>query len=172
MSAPPGLGSGAFCVARLRSARQTRGMAFEFKLERRVEFSETDAAGIVHFSNFFRYMEAAEHAFFRSLGHSVMLKDFAPPLGFPRVHADCDYRAPLRFEDRFEIHLLVREKRAKALSYVFKFRNLSVDPAVEVARGHLTVVCVAHEADGRLAATRIPEVLADQLEVAPAEALG
>ena len=146
-------------------------MPSEFKITRRVEFSETDAAGIVHFSNFFRYMEAAEHAFFRSLGHSVMLKDFDPPLGFPRVHADCDYRAPLRFEDRFEIHLLVREKRAKALSYRFTFRNLSIEPPVEVARGHLTVVCVTHEADGRLASTRIPSALADRIEVAPPEAI-
>jgi acyl-CoA thioester hydrolase len=43
-------------------------MAFEYKVRRRVEFSETDMAGIVHYSNFFRYMEAAEHEFFRSLG--------------------------------------------------------------------------------------------------------
>ena len=40
-------------------------MACEHRLQRRVEFSETDAAGIVHFSNFFRYMEGAEHAFLR-----------------------------------------------------------------------------------------------------------
>ena len=46
-------------------------MAYEFKVRRRVEFSETDMAGIVHYSNFFRYMEAAEHAFFRSLGLSI-----------------------------------------------------------------------------------------------------
>ena len=40
-------------------------MPCEFKVVRRVEFSETDMAGIVHYSNFFRYMEAAEHGFFR-----------------------------------------------------------------------------------------------------------
>ena len=40
--------------------------------ERTVEFSETDMAGIVHYSNFFRYMESAEHAFFRALGFSVV----------------------------------------------------------------------------------------------------
>ena len=62
-------------------------MPYEFKAVRRVEFSETDMAGIVHFSNFFRYMETAEHAFYRSLGFSVTLNDFDPPLGFPRVHA-------------------------------------------------------------------------------------
>jgi YbgC/YbaW family acyl-CoA thioester hydrolase len=100
-------------------------MAFEFKVQRRVEFSETDAAGIVHFSNFFRYMESVEHAFFRSLGHSVMWRDHQPPLGFPRVHAECDYQSPLRFEDLVEIHLLVREKRPRSLSLQIRFRNLS-----------------------------------------------
>ncbi|MEQ2009187.1 MAG: acyl-CoA thioesterase, partial [Limisphaerales bacterium] len=47
-------------------------MASEFKALRRVEFSETDMAGIVHYSNFFKYMETAEHAFFRSLGFSII----------------------------------------------------------------------------------------------------
>ena len=46
-------------------------VAYEFKIVREVEFSDTDMAGIMHFSNFFRFMEAAEHAFFRSLGLSI-----------------------------------------------------------------------------------------------------
>ena len=147
-------------------------MAYEFKLQRRVEFSETDAAGIVHFSNFFRYMESVEHAFFRSLGHSVMWQDHQPPLGFPRVHAECDYRSPLRFEDLVEIHLLVREKRPRSLSYQIRFRNLGVHPSREAARGLLTVVCVSKNPDGTFTPTRIPARLADLLKVAPPEALG
>ena len=46
-------------------------MAYEYKIVREVEFSDTDMAGIMHFSNFFRFMEAAEHGFFRSLGLSI-----------------------------------------------------------------------------------------------------
>ena len=53
-------------------------MAYEFKAIRRVEFAETDMAGIVHYSNFFRYMETAEHGFFRSLGLSVVMDQFDP----------------------------------------------------------------------------------------------
>jgi YbgC/YbaW family acyl-CoA thioester hydrolase len=146
-------------------------MAYEFRLQRRVEFSETDAAGIVHFSNFFRYMESVEHAFFRSLGHSVMLKDHGPPLGFPRVHAECDYQSPLRFEDLVEMHLLVREKKPKTLSYQIRFLNLSAPPGREVARGVLTVVCVAKNADGGFTSTRIPHELAEKIHVAPPELL-
>ena len=46
-------------------------MPTEFSIPRRVQFSETDMAGIAHFSNFFRMMEEVEHAFFRSVGLSV-----------------------------------------------------------------------------------------------------
>ena len=46
-------------------------MPYEFRCRQRVEFADTDMAGIVHFSNFFRYMERAEHEFLRSLGLSV-----------------------------------------------------------------------------------------------------
>ncbi|MBI2929504.1 MAG: acyl-CoA thioesterase [Verrucomicrobia bacterium] len=147
-------------------------MAYEFKIQRRVEFSETDMAGIVHYANFFRYMETAEHAFFRSLGFSVVQQQHNPPLGFPRVHAECDYLKPLRFEDLVEIHLLVREKKAKALSYLFRFRNLSAEPVVDVARGGLTVVCVAHHADGRMTSVPIPKEIAEKIRVAPPELLG
>jgi len=141
-------------------------MAYEFKVVRRVEFSDTDMAGIVHYSNFFRYMEAAEHEFFRSLGFSVVTRQVDPPLGWPRVHAECDYQQPLYFEDEFEVHMLVSEKKSKSLSYVFRFRKLNAQPQVEVARGSLTVVCVTHR-QGKMIAATIPKILADKIEVAP-----
>ena len=47
-------------------------MASSFQTHRRVEFCETDMAGIVHFSNFYKWMEQAEHEFFRSLGLSIV----------------------------------------------------------------------------------------------------
>jgi acyl-CoA thioester hydrolase len=149
-------------------------MAYEFKAVRRVEFSETDMAGIVHFSNFFRYMETAEHAFYRSLGFSVLLDQFDPPLGFPRVHASCDFKKPLRFEDEVEIHMLVKEKRSRVLTYFFRFSKLPRDgePKTLVATGQVTVVCVTHKPDGGMEAVPIPPELAERIEAAPAEELG
>jgi YbgC/YbaW family acyl-CoA thioester hydrolase len=146
-------------------------MAYEFRLRRRVEFSETDMAGIVHYSNFFRYMESAEHAFFRSLGFSVVTREVDPPVGWPRVHASCDYMAPLRFEDEFEIQLLVTEKKSKSLTYEFRFRKIDGNASVEIARGALTVVCVRHEG-ARMKAATIPEAIAAKIEAAPAEERG
>ena len=94
--------------------------AHEFTITRRVEFSETDLAGIVHFSNFCRYMEHAEHAFFRSLDRSIVDRDLG--VGWPRVHLSCDFKKPLRFEDEVEIQLLVYRPRPvnpSATNFVF-----------------------------------------------------
>jgi len=143
-------------------------MAYQFKAVRRVEFSDTDMAGIMHYSNFFRFMETAEHAFFRSIGFSIVSDNVEPRVGWPRVHASCDFKAPLRFEDEVEIHLLVSEKKSKALSYLFIFRKLNAKPVVEIARGAVTVVCVRRRPDGSMAACNIPPVIADKIQVAPA----
>ena len=142
-------------------------MPYEFKATRRVEFSETDMAGIVHFSNFFRYMETVEHAFWRSLGRSVVMAQREPPLGLPRVHASCDFKRPLRFEDEVEIHLLVIEKKSKAVTYQFRFTKVNDPTREEVARGKLTVVCVTQDEEGQMKATPIPAAIADQIQVAP-----
>ncbi len=144
-------------------------MAYEFKVTRRVEFSETDMAGIVHYANFFRYMETAEHGFFRSLGFSIVTSSVEPPVGWPRVHAHCDFKKPLYFEDEVEIHLLVTEKKSKSLTYSFRFRKTNVSPHIEVAHGTLTVVCVTKDQAGKMTACAIPKNLADRIEVAPVE---
>lgn len=146
-------------------------MPWEFRATRRVEFSETDLAGIVHFSNFFRYMETVEHAFWRSLGSSIIMTQFDPPLGMPRVHASCDYRRPARFEDLLEMRLLVMEKRTRSLSYQIRFYRVEPGPPEELARGKLTVVCVRRTATGALESVPLPTALADQIQVAPAEIL-
>ena len=46
-------------------------MPCEYRLKRRVQFYETDMAGIVHFSWFFRYLEEAEHAMWREAGLTI-----------------------------------------------------------------------------------------------------
>ena len=143
-------------------------MAFEFKLTRQVEFSDTDMAGIMHFSNFFKFMEAAEHAFFRSLGFSIHTTGLDQPLGWPRVHAECDFSHPLRFEDLVEIRLLVFEKKEKSLVYRFLFRKLNGAETREVARGTLAVACVRRDTPGgKMTSVPIPSVIADKIEVAP-----
>ena len=58
-------------------------------MRRRVNFYECDPAGIVHLSNYYRYMEEAEHAFWRATGLALTAVHH---LGFPRVAAAFKYR--------------------------------------------------------------------------------
>ena len=142
-------------------------MAYEFKLTRQIDFAETDMAGIMHFSNFFRFMEAAETAFLRSLGLSIYPGDFHT-VGWPRVHADCDFRRPRRFEDLVEIQLLVRAKGAKSLTYTFIFRKLNEVPVREVARGSVVTACVARDKPGgKMTSVPIPPEISNLIDVAP-----
>jgi YbgC/YbaW family acyl-CoA thioester hydrolase len=145
-------------------------MPSEFKLTRRVEFAETDMAGIVHFSNFFRMMEATEHAFFRSLGFTIHGHENGATIGWPRVSASCDYRAPLRFEEEVEIHLLVAEVRSRSIRYQFIFRKAA--DGSEVARGQVAAVCATvDKTTGKLAPVAIPESIRALITPASATAL-
>ena len=151
-------------------------MAYEFKQIRTIEFVDTDMAGIVHFSNYFRFMESTEHAFFQSHGRRLHEHEGDGMTGFARVHAECDYRRPLRYLDRVEIHLLVARLGRSSLDYRFIFRRVGdqgepCEPE-EVAQGSLTVVCVRRSAPGdALQRAELPPELTAFLETAPAELL-
>jgi acyl-CoA thioester hydrolase len=141
-----------------------------------VQFSETDMAGIVHFSNFFRFMERTEHAFFRSLGLSIVERPGTiptmegNPVGWPRVHASCDFFTPLFFEDEVEVELLVEELRTRSIRYLFRVRKLDGTLAAE---GRIAAVCVQKDKEkGGMKAVEIPARVKDKLETAPAEVLG
>lgn len=113
-----------------------------FTYVRRVEFAETDAAGIVHFSMYFRYMEEAEHAMWRAAGLSI-----APPgadYGFPRVSASMDYHAPLRFEDHVEVSIRIVEAGSRTIRY----EALLARGDTRIATGTMTMVCVAKNGPG------------------------
>jgi YbgC/YbaW family acyl-CoA thioester hydrolase len=146
-------------------------MPYEFQVTRRVEFSETDLAGIMHFSNFFRFMESAEHAFFRSLGFSVIGSRSRVAVCLPRVHAECDYAVPLRFEDVVLIRLLVERKGQRSLTYQFRFCRLGGAAPEEVARGRLTVASVERQADGGMKSVPLPKAITSKIQQAPAQVL-
>jgi len=132
-----------------------------FVYRRRVQYPETDASGIVHFTNYFKYVEEAEHAMWRAAGLSIARHDAV--VGFPRVAASLEYKRPLRFEDEFDVHLLVAEKTGKTLRYEAVLRK---DGEI-VATGSLTVICVRSRPGEPVRATEIPPEIAERFEVAP-----
>ena len=144
-------------------------MPSEFTITRTVEFSETDMAGIMHFANFFYWMESCEAAFYRSL--ALPLISFVPGnvVGWPRVAVSCEYKSPLRFNDVVQVRLLVKEVRTKAVIFVFQFRKLSDGkPLPEImAQGEVAAVCVTAGADGVMVGQPIPPEVRAKLAVAP-----
>lgn len=133
-------------------------MASEFRMRRMVEFAETDMAGIMYFANYFTFMESVEHAFFRSLGFSVHGGDDGDTWGWARRAASMTYDRPLRYEDVVELHLTVRKKGTKSITYETRFLLGDGDDQTEVARGQITAVCVQKTPAGIRAAPMPAEI--------------
>lgn len=111
----------------------------EIHTEYVVQFSETDAAGLVHFSNFFRYMERAEWELFRATGLPLIEEQEGVLRGWPRVKAECSYVAPLRFGDALRIHLKIYEITDSSVTYAFRFYKVA-DKLTLLSRGSMTTV--------------------------------
>ena len=135
-------------------------MSTAFVVERRVEFCETDAAGIAHFSAFMCYMEQAEHALLRHLGTSVS-NDIGGGwhLSWPRVHVECDYRGAARFEDCLSIEVRIAKLGAKSVTYVFDFKLSDQS----IATGKVVAVCCRVHPGQPLQSTAIPDELRQKL---------
>jgi YbgC/YbaW family acyl-CoA thioester hydrolase len=112
-------------------------MAVVFRTTRRVEFADTDMAGIVHFANFFVWMESAEQGFLRSRGLSVAMTWEGQPIGFPRVAASCDYLRPVLFDDLLDVLVEAPAVGRKSVAYAIEFQH----NGHAVARGKVTSVC-------------------------------
>jgi acyl-CoA thioester hydrolase len=130
-------------------------MTAALTIQRRIQFAETDMAGVLHFSNYFRLMEEVEHAFFRSIGYGVVCDIDGVTVSWPRVSATCEYFAPLRFEDEVGIALRITHVGNKSLSYEVEFHR----GGDRVATGEITAICCAAGPNGAFRSMNIPEVL-------------
>ncbi|MCC7474782.1 MAG: acyl-CoA thioesterase [Pirellulales bacterium] len=112
-------------------------MPTPFHTSRFVEFSDTDMAGIMHFSAYFRFMEAAEHQLIRNLGFSVYSQTNGDVISFPRVAASCEFHSPAKCEDVLDIDVTVEHVGTKSVKYGFVFSQ----HGRSVATGCMTSVC-------------------------------
>ena len=135
-------------------------MPASFSIPRRIQFAETDMAGIAHFSNFFRMMAEVEHAFFRSVGLSVSMQHGGMHVGWPRVSTGCEFYGPVRFEDELELRLRVVRLGEKSLSYEVDF----LLNGKQMALGKTTSVCCELRPDGTMKSIAIPAALREKLD--------
>jgi acyl-CoA thioester hydrolase len=125
--------------------------------KRRVQFAETDGAGMVHFSMFFRYMEEAEHAVWRQAG----LQIYQPKeeWSWPRISAHFDFKRPLKFEDEFEVHT----EMASVTRSTIQWSHVVQRGDVVIGTGTVTAVYVKKLADGGIKSAEIPAAIVSQL---------
>ncbi len=135
-------------------------MPSTFSTTRRVEFGDTDMAGIMHFSNFFRFMEVAETEFLRTRGLSVTWLDAGRRVGFPRVSAACDYQKPAKFEDVLTITVTVEKIGRKSITYRHDFTR----DADVIATGRITAVYCRDNGNHQLESAEIPQEIRTKLE--------
>jgi len=130
-------------------------MSDHFEWSRLVEFYETDLAGITHFSNYYRWMESAEHAFLRDRGIALHEEG----IGWPRVHASVDFKKPIKFGDRIRVRVKIAELRTRSVRYAFE---LGVEGSDEVhGTGEMASVCVDLET---MKAIEIPDEIRSCLQ--------
>lgn len=125
-------------------------------MKRRVQFYETDAAGVVHFTSFFRYMEEAEHAMWRELGLSIAPE--GSPIGWPRIAASFEYYRPLRFEQEFEVTIRVTAISSRTIDYTCE---IACDGS-RIAAGALQIACVSWRPGEPLKSIDIPADIAER----------
>ena len=152
-----------------------------FRTRRLVEFRDTDAAGIVHFSAFFPWMEAAEHAMLRSLDIPVLPQNHGvgadrdaaeggssgskEPVTWPRVSASCDYASAARFEDELDIEVTVAKIGRASICYAIAFSRQNVDgSAVPIAKGTTVAVCCKLLPGGGLEKVPVPDAIREKLK--------
>lgn len=134
---------------------------FEHRLRRRVQFHETDMAGIVHFSRYFIYMEEAEHALWRAAGLSIHSKD--SHIGWPRTHVSCEFHRALRFEEEFEVWIRIVAIEERTIRY----RCLLSRDATKIATGALTITCASVQPNQPMRGISIPKEIKARFAVAP-----
>lgn len=133
-----------------------------FQTRRRVEFRDTDAAGIVHFSAFFPWMESAEHEMLRSVGIPILPDSGGEDaVTWPRVSVQCDYQSALRFEDWVDLDVSVSRIGRSSVEYRIRFSKSPDGPPV--ATGRVVTVCCRLSPEG-LEKAEIPAATRKKLE--------
>lgn len=131
-----------------------------FTSTRRVDFGDTDMAGIMHFANFFRFMESAETDFLIARGLTVSGSDAVGTYGLPRVSVACDYRKPARFGDVLTIAVSIEKIGRRSISYRFDFTNSRGEA---LAVGRITAAFCRYSAAGMIS-EEIPANIRAKLE--------
>ena len=119
-----------------------------------VRFADVDHAGIVYYPRFFHYFHLAFEELWRAkIGPQAYSQIIdRDRVGFPAVHAECDFKAPLKFGDTAAIEVTIPRLGTKSIT--FRYRVFRAEDRVLCAEGQ--VICAVVDLS-RFAAVAIPE---------------
>lgn len=129
-------------------------MAFE--QQRIIEWGDCDAAGIVFYPNYFRWIDACFHALGRAAGfdQTSLARDHGL-IGTPLVEAALRFRAPARYHETLTVQARITRLGHSGLTLAYA---LSVEGRA-VAEGREVRVFAATAEDGRLRPAPIPAAI-------------
>jgi acyl-CoA thioester hydrolase len=137
-------------------------MTHHYIAHHRVEFFETDLAGIVHFANFYRFMEQAEHEFFRSLRLKIHgTASDGTVFGWPRVAATCSFKSPAYYEDELQVRLTILRLTRRSLTISYEFRRGDL----VLALGEMKTAYCIIPAGAKLESAEMPDEYFDRLTI-------
>ena len=125
-----------------------------FEVRIQTYWADADAAGVVFFPHFFRFIEQAEEEMFRSTGverHKVLEQN---QVWFPRVETFAKYLAPIRVGEAIRVQLTPTIKGARSIRYDFEI--LGDLTGEKLANGYVVIVCVDH---ANFKSTTIPDAV-------------
>lgn len=126
-----------------------------------VRFADVDHAGIVYYPRYFHFFHLTFEELFRSrLGARayVTLLD-EDRIGFPAVHAEADYRGPLKFGDTAEIELSVERFGTSSITFRYRVYRAADDVAARALCAEGKTVCAVVDLS-RFQAVPIPTAIA------------
>lgn len=125
-----------------------------------VRFQDVDYARVVFYPKLFDYCHRTFEDFFKDevrIPYSVMLSEMK--VGFPTVHAEADFRAPLRFGDTCRVVMGLKAISKRSMTCAYQFFKGDTDELCTT----LTIVTAAVNMD-LFKPTEVPAVVVEALE--------
>ncbi len=140
------------------------GATFDWPV--RVYYEDTDAAGVVFYANYLRFMERARTEWLRALGHEQDELRRREGVIFAVSHLDLQYLVPARFNDLLRVRSSLLQAGGASLEFVQSVVREADDEVC--CRGRVKVACIDANS---LRPCRMPGSLRSKLSSGPRRTL-
>lgn len=110
-----------------------------YSYKRKIRLAETDAAGIVFFSNYFLLFHEAYESFLESAGIGLAAIIHSNKYLLPIAHAESNYKMPLSIGETIEIQLTVEQIRKSSFIIISRFIKENKTCATIIKTVHVSV---------------------------------